>query len=253
MHHWIMAGAISTMLIGLRGRPPQPHATIFSMVFGSGLASVLLVLVTLILLALIIVVAWMFISGRWITLARASAILPSSRTSPYTGSVSSNYRPLPPGQLPMVEMNHPAVSLAASSSPFPGRTEAGRDQLMIPPVPSETEPLDNKPWLNLVERCVALFDELDGLFPAGDPRQETANHVMYRLREILALSGVEVIDRDTIYDVHRHRLETPDTGIAPGAPIVRIISPGFAIGTRVLRPARVRVAVLPMKERADNS
>lgn len=101
-------------------------------------------------------------------------------------------------------------------------------------------------WLHLAEECADLFDELDHLAPNVDaPRQEMIRHMKYRLQEILTRSGVELIDQDTAYDRSRHKLEPPDTDIPSGTPLVEIVSPGFAVGRRVLRPAHVRVATTP--------
>jgi hypothetical protein len=67
------------------------------------------------------------------------------------------------------------------------------------------DPLDNKPWIKLVEEGVDLFDELDshqeGLDPAG---REIAEHVCLRLREILERCDVEVIDEDRPFDRTLH-------------------------------------------------
>lgn len=130
----------------------------------------------------------------------------------------------------------------AYSSGSPG-DDRGRDSSEERSFHQDTEdPLDNKRWMKLVQGCVDIFDELDGLFPESDPRQETAVHVMYRLQEILSRSGVEIISQVPTFDINRHVTEPPDMEMRPGTTITEVISPGFAVGRRVIRLAHVRVA-----------
>lgn len=117
--------------------------------------------------------------------------------------------------------------------------------------PSSPDPLDNTPWMNLVEKCVDLIDELDRLLESLDPpRQEMAEHVISRLQEVLERSGVNVISGDTQFDRSRHESATRKSGLSPGTPITATLSPGFAVGRRVLRRARVQLAD---KEFTDNA
>lgn len=106
--------------------------------------------------------------------------------------------------------------------------------------PGPPDPLDNKPWLGLVEECTELFGELDRHRADFDPlRQEVVDHVSYRLQEVLERNGVEGICGDARFDHNRHQ---PDrSGAATGAAIAETLSPGFAVGRRVLRRARVRL------------
>jgi molecular chaperone GrpE (heat shock protein) len=107
--------------------------------------------------------------------------------------------------------------------------------------PSE-DPLDNRPWVQLVEECVGLFDELDRLRPDLDVAcQDFADHVGCRLQEILERSGVTRIAGDPDFDRSRHQPHA--TGATrPGAPVAETLSPGFAVGRRVFRRAVVRIA-----------
>ena len=60
------------------------------------------------------------------------------------------------------------------------------DPISPDPESPHAEPLDNRPWLKLVEENVALFDELDRHRADFDaPRREVADHVICRLQEIL--------------------------------------------------------------------
>jgi len=96
--------------------------------------------------------------------------------------------------------------------------------------------------MKLVEECVEVIDELDehmGSFDA--PRREVAGHVLLRLEEILGRSGVEIISNDAVFDRARHK---PDAGHAAtdnGAAVRETLSPGFVVGPRVLRRARVQL------------
>ncbi len=96
--------------------------------------------------------------------------------------------------------------------------------------------------MKLVEECVEVVDELDehmGSFDA--PRQEVAGHVLLRLEEILGRSGVEIISNDTVFDRARHKPDEDHAAIDNGVAVGETLSPGFAVGNRVLRRARVQL------------
>ena len=102
--------------------------------------------------------------------------------------------------------------------------------------------LEDGPWIKLVEECVEMIDELDEHMAGFDaPRRELADHVILRLKEILERSGVEVISNEAAFDRSRHKTAGESAAPVPGAAISEILSPGFAVGRRVLRRARVRV------------
>ena len=116
------------------------------------------------------------------------------------------------------------------------------------PSPTETSSLgrassqEEGPWMKLVEECVEVVDELDehmGSFDA--PRREVAGHVVLRLEEILRRSGVEVISDDAIFDRARHKPDADHAATEDGAAVSKTMSPGFVVGPRVLRRARVRL------------
>lgn len=104
------------------------------------------------------------------------------------------------------------------------------------------EPLDNRPWLSLAEEAVALVDELERHRADFDEtRAEVADHVVSRLCEILERCGVEAIDGGSgAFDRTCHQPDGP-VRPAPGARVIATLSPGFRVGPRVLRKARVRV------------
>jgi molecular chaperone GrpE (heat shock protein) len=87
--------------------------------------------------------------------------------------------------------------------------------------------------------CVLLFDELDRNLESFDQeRRSLAEHVMARLGEILSAAGVQTIDGEATFDRRRHQ---PDKATTTDARIAETLSPGFALGQRVLRRARVRI------------
>ena len=104
------------------------------------------------------------------------------------------------------------------------------------------EPLENGRWTKLVEQCVEVVDELDEHMGSFDPpRREVAGHVILRLEEILGRSGVEIISNDATFDRARHKPDSTHAVTDNGAGIYETLSPGFAVGPRVLRRARVRL------------
>jgi hypothetical protein len=104
-------------------------------------------------------------------------------------------------------------------------------------------PLEEGRWMKLVEECVEVVDELDehmGSFDA--PRREVARHVILRLEEILGRPGGVIISNDTIFDRARHKPDADHSALDNGATVGETLSPGFAVGPRVVRRAQVRLA-----------
>jgi molecular chaperone GrpE (heat shock protein) len=109
-----------------------------------------------------------------------------------------------------------------------------------------SHPIENKHWLKLVEECVELYDQLDRNKSRFDRAgQELTNHVSFQLQEILERCGVETIAGETTFDYTRHQAERTPTSIAIGASITETLSPGFSVGRRVLRRARVLLDETP--------
>ncbi|HLJ35013.1 MAG TPA: hypothetical protein VKU38_15265 [Ktedonobacteraceae bacterium] len=128
-------------------------------------------------------------------------------------------RPLPPQQAPI-----------PVAPPLPVKPPAG-------------DLLDNTQWLALVEDCIEIFAELDRNYASFDAsRQALARHVSLRIEEILGRSGVTIIQGETTFERHRHQPEDATMSVAPDTPIVETLSPGFAVGSRILRRARVRLS-----------
>ena len=109
----------------------------------------------------------------------------------------------------------------------------------------------NKPWLSLFEECVDFYGELERLQPSLDASaQEMVDHCRCRLLEILERSGVTILAEDTAFDRGRHQAESTCESPHEATPIETTLSPGFAVGRRVFRRARVKVAasILPTQE-----
>ena len=118
---------------------------------------------------------------------------------------------------------------------------------------SPDDPLNNKPLMQLVEECVLLFDELDRLRPGLEAStQDFADHVASRVQEILERCGATIISGDLTFDHRRHQQETTDPLIADGSPIAETQSPGFAVGRRVFRRARVKLTENATTEKGAN-
>ncbi len=115
------------------------------------------------------------------------------------------------------------------------------------------DPLSNKPLMSLVEECVSLFDELDRLRPSLEPAaQDFADHMGCRIQEVLERSGVTIIAEDLTFDRHRHQSEATAETPTDGASIGETQSPGFAVGRRVFRRARVKLAEVATTEKGPS-
>lgn len=103
--------------------------------------------------------------------------------------------------------------------------------------------LQNTGWLTLVQECITLFDALETQSAGMDSlRQEVAGYTCSQLEEILERCGVSLISGDTAFDERRHRPSPAIRRVASGVRIEETLSPGFVVGPRVLRRARVRLA-----------
>lgn len=254
MYRWIVAMVVTptphvkptATATPVHPAPLSSTPGLWSLIFGVGPASVLLIIMMLALLGVIAWVIWMFRTRRWISARSLEANVEREHNGPNRSQVMTEmsaarsvYPPPPVSRLPREQMRE---DYSPQQSVLPvalSGENIATSQTSILQKPED--PLKNKRWLDMAEECAELFDELDGLFPRSDPRQEVATHVKYRLEEILTRSGVESISHDHAYDIGRHKLMPPNPVVAPGTPIARIISPGFAVGRRVLRPARVQV------------
>lgn len=250
MNHRIASTIIALTSPSLKPTPthtPTPIPTLIDPVpspvvsTGNGLTVVLLIIVSLALVGVIVWIFWMFGTQRWITARSLTANRANNQPNRLPGTSASHvsqqaYQPYPA----QAQSGSSEQQNFTSDRRSGGNTVLDREKSPLQAQPED--PLKNKRWLGLAEGCVELYDELDGLFPPSDPRQEAATHVMRRLQGILARSGVEPISHDRSYDIHRHLVVPPNLAVTPGTPIARIVSPGFAVGRRVIRPAQVQVA-----------
>jgi|GEM_PF-3079040 len=143
-------------------------------------------------------------------------------------------------------------SLALSAS----KTDGGKPATNLsktpepPAVASESQPSTNTETIELqlpheanteaAERCIFLYEELNRNLPQfDDDKRQLAEHILARLEEIALAAGATIIRDETIFDRTRHQ---PDAAADNGAPIASTLSPGFAIGRRILHRAKVRIA-----------
>lgn len=138
----------------------------------------------------------------------------------------------------------PAVAdgspMAASEPAQTGHEEPGAPSPTPawPPVDS----LNNRPWIKLAEDCVALYDELDHHLTALDAGgRDLAEHVCLRLQEILQRNDVTIIDEDGGFERTLHQPTGGSAGGGSEPRQVTILSPGFRVGRRILRRARVQL------------
>ncbi|MCI0524849.1 MAG: nucleotide exchange factor GrpE [Acidobacteria bacterium] len=147
----------------------------------------------------------------------------------------ASYWPSPGNIWPLLFLGSAAVAALAIV------TLLGFAPFTIEP-PKPPNPLDDRAWLKLAEECVELFDEVDRHLIDFDPkRRELAEHVLFRLRELLERSGVEVIAKEEPFDRYRHQAIAPPGSRPQQMTIAEVLSPGFAVRQRVLRRARVRL------------
>jgi hypothetical protein len=221
----------SYFLIGVMpDKPPLPLSSIWLILSNSSLTSVLLIVALSVLFAVVITLLLLFLIGAL-----------------------QIRKPHIPVLITRSMQRNPLVFLTRFKW---GRQLRKRANSRVTPAPVQPHEqlLLNKPWLDLVEECVELFDELDEHAPGFDaPRREMIKHVTLRLQEILERSGVETIADDHIFDRRRHRLMPPQVHAKSGMPLAEIISPGFAVNGRVFRRAKVRGAETSSQEISKDS
>lgn len=157
---------------------------------------------------------------------------------------SSNPSPVPPSPEVSRSVEEEQATGGSTQTPSP-LVETVEGEGRLERLPGD-DPLNNTAWVKLAGACVELFAELDRYQADFDPpRREVAEHVCNRLREILARNGVDLIDADGAFDCNLHEPDPAGIRPKPGAATARVISPGFQIGRRVLRRARVEIVQEP--------
>lgn len=223
--------------------PVSYPTNLWATILDAGLTSALFIVIMLALIVVIAGVIWMFRTRRWqlASFPVINAKHKHNRRQLFQQMDEAMVTRTVPSPRVREQIQVRETPGQEALPVFSSEEDSPTNQTDISQKPESL--LKNKRWLGMAEECAELFDELDRLFPRTDPRWEVATHVKNRLAEILTRSGVEFISQDRTYDIHRHTLIPSNPVAAPGTPIKKIISPGFAIGQRVLRPARVQVAL----------
>jgi hypothetical protein len=133
--------------------------------------------------------------------------------------------------------------LASQPRPMAEKVPPATQPRVLPP--PRPDPLDNRPWIKLVEEVVELFNEIESIYPRlHPPAQELAKHLKDRLVEVLERNRVDILHKGEIavrFNRARHQPAAPPAD-PEVAVVAEVLSPGFAVGRRVLRRAHVRLA-----------
>lgn len=179
------------------------------------------------------------VSLRASPVAQSPAAAGLSASDPEDPQLSAD----PPRSVPSGQSPPTADGLTSADGPPPVLqvgTPATADSYDSPR--SVENPLENRAWLRVVEEMVMLFEEVERIGTSLSASERTiAEHTQLRLQEILERAGVGLIAEDTAFDRTRHQPEPRGAQVARGAAIARTLSPGFVVGPRVLRRARVQV------------
>jgi hypothetical protein len=237
MYLWLLIDATIT-------KPPS-HPQPQQDVLNTAISLPLSIMILLVIIAFILGTA-----VSWIIAARQKRVDSVSAIPPLSSDMSGNTLSFVERSLEQRGSYQVPDPLTLPSTPLASEGlqthSTSPDSSLTAPQLVKEEPLNNESWLHLAEECIGIFDELDRIAPNVDTaRQEMIRHVKSRLQEILTRSGVKLISHDTAYDRSRHQLEPPNLDIPSGTPTIEIVSPGFVVGRRVLRPAHVRVATMP--------
>jgi len=104
-------------------------------------------------------------------------------------------------------------------------------------------PLENKPFVKLVEECIDLMNEFESYTERleSEEGKMMAQMIVRRLQESLERSGLERIDDEKEpFTILKHKPE-PMMPVAEGKTLKGIIAPGLAIENRVFRKAKVLI------------
>lgn len=142
------------------------------------------------------------------------------------------------GQL-AAEREKAAERLAAAQREAAELEESLRGQIqsLNRQIEEETRAETATPDSKLVRECVDLFDEMVEIADGGGPAGEIADHVCSQLTELLQRCGVTILGEEPLYDLTKHQF----IGSKPKAPdSFTVVRPGFALGAKVLRRAKVK-------------
>jgi hypothetical protein len=179
---------------------------------------------------------------RWIIIALTSCAAVSSAVGLIRGKAmpGQDQNPSPPEKLRGTQATNAAGKSDGSASV---RVEPQPMPSILVPIGGAGSATDsNKDWFSLVEECVELVKKLDSQQKGLDSaRQEMVQYFVSQLQESLQRGGVQVITDEPIYDSVRHQVAPARPNVPTGSRIVETLSPGFAVGERILRRARVRL------------
>lgn len=103
----------------------------------------------------------------------------------------------------------------------------------------------------LVKELLPVLDDLERALEAATRHEEAkleegVGLVERELRQALSREGLVEIETDGTFDPHVHEalLSHPVEGVEEGT-ILEVVQKGYRLGDRVLRPARVVIAVAP--------
>jgi molecular chaperone GrpE len=120
-------------------------------------------------------------------------------------------------------------------------------------VAREREALAARAHAGLVEAILPVLDDLGRALEAAglheEARLEDGVRLVHRqLSDVLAREGLQEIPTDGPFDPHVHEALAAIPSEAEEGTILEVVQPGYLLGDRVLRPARVVVAAADVPE-----
>ena len=120
-------------------------------------------------------------------------------------------------------------------------------------VAREREALVARAHAGLVEAILPVLDDLGRALEAAGLHEEAkledgVRLVHRQLSDVLAREGLQAIPTDGPFDPHVHEALAAIPSSAEEGTILEVVQPGYLLGDRVLRPARVVVAAATTPE-----
>jgi molecular chaperone GrpE len=120
-------------------------------------------------------------------------------------------------------------------------------------VAREREALVARAHAGLVEAILPVLDDLGRALEAAGLHEEAkledgVRLVHRQLSDVLAREGLQEIPTDGPFDPHVHEALAAIPSEAEEGTILEVVQPGYLLGDRVLRPARVVVAAADVPE-----
>ena len=103
----------------------------------------------------------------------------------------------------------------------------------------------------LVQELLPILDDLERALVAATEHEEAALEdgvrlVHQSLENLLARQGIREIDATGMFDPHVHEALLSQPSDAAEGSVIDVVQKGYALGDRVVRPARVVVAAAPL-------